>query len=80
MGGCEIDFREASIDQGEAMLDVSVVFGGVEIRVPEDWKIVVRLGAFLGGVEDRTRKPIGEGGKTLVLTGNVVFGGVEIRN
>ena len=80
MGGCDIDFRQASITGGEAVLDISVVFGGIEIRVPEDWKIVLRLNAFLGGVEDRTRKPIGDGAKTLVLTGSVVFGGLEVRN
>jgi predicted membrane protein len=80
MGGCEIDFREASISGGEAALDVSVVFGGVEIRVPEDWKVVTRANAILGGVEDKSRKPVSGGSKTLTITGNVIFGGLEIRN
>lgn len=80
MGGCDIDFREASIAGGEAVLDVSVVFGGVEMRVPEDWKVVVRLNAILGGVDDKTRKPAGDGNKTLILSGNVIFGGLEVRN
>ena len=80
MGGCEIDFREASISGGEATLDVSVVFGGVEIRVPEDWKVVLQANAILGGVDDKTRKPVTEGSKSLIITGNVIFGGLEIRN
>jgi len=80
MGGCDIDLRQASIAQGEAILDVSVVFGGVEIRVPEDWKVVLRVNSILGGVEEKTRKPIGDAAKTLVITGSVIFGGVEIRN
>jgi predicted membrane protein len=80
MGGCELDLRQASISGGEAVLDTSVVFGGIELRVPEDWRVVLRVNATLGGVEDKTRKPAGEGGKTLMVTGNVTFGGLEVRN
>jgi predicted membrane protein len=80
MGGCEVDFRQASISGGEAVLDISVVFGGVELRIPEDWKVVLRTSAVIGGVDDKTRKPVGEASKTLVITGNVIFGGLEVRN
>ncbi len=80
MGGCEVDFRQASISGGEAVLDISVVFGGVELRIPEDWKVVLRTSAVIGGVDDKTRKPVGEASKTLVITGSVIFGGLEVRN
>lgn len=80
MGGCELDLRQASISGGEAVLDASVVFGGVELRVPEDWRVVLKVNSTLGGVEDKTRQPAGEGGKTLVITGSITFGGLEVRN
>ncbi len=80
MGGCDIDFRQASMTVEEATIDVSIVFGGVQLRIPEDWKVVTRLSTFMGGVDDRSRKPVGDGKKTLVITGSLVFGGFEIRN
>ena len=42
LGGCEIDLRQAAID-GEAVIDVFAMWGGIEIRVPEDWTVVSRV-------------------------------------
>ena len=56
MGGCEIDLRQASIAPGtEAVIDVFAFWGGIEIKVPEDWTVVIRAIPLMGGVEDKTR-------------------------
>lgn len=78
MGGLEIDLRDASIN-GEAVLDIFAMMGGVEMRIPDDWLIVIEGFPVLGGYEDKTRPPK-DAIKRLVIKGTVVMGGVEIKN
>ncbi len=79
-GGIELDFTAAEMDD-EAILEVNCVFGGVEIRVPETWHVHSRSLPVFGGYEDKTRQPYNPGKtKTLIVTGMVVFGGIEIKN
>jgi hypothetical protein len=79
LGGCEIDLRQASIQDGSATLDAFALWGGIEIRVPEDWVVETRGVALLGAFEDKTRHP-GTETKRLVLTGLSLMGGVEVKN
>ena len=80
MGGCEIDLRQASIAPGtEAIIDVFAFWGGIDIKVPEDWTVVTRVTPLMGGVEDTTRAPQ-NGDKRLVISGVVVMGGVVVKN
>lgn len=79
-GGIELDFTDADIED-EAILEVNCVFGGVEIRVPQTWHVHSRSLPVFGGYEDKTRQPYNPGKtKTLIVTGMVVFGGIEIKN
>jgi predicted membrane protein len=78
MGAVEIDLRQASI-AGEAVLHLSVIMGGVEIKVPRDWSVSVNGTPMLGGIEDKTVPPM-NAGKRLVIEGSVIMGGVEIGN
>jgi hypothetical protein len=83
-GGVELDFRDADMDD-EAILEITCIFGGVEIRVPETWYVQPRSLPVFGGLEDKTHQnkiddSVGAKRKTLILTGQIVFGGVEIRN
>src|SRR5262249_15361904 len=54
LGGCEIDLRKASISGGEAVIDCFAFWGGIEIKVPEDWTVSVRGVPLLGAFSDRT--------------------------
>jgi predicted membrane protein len=80
MGGCELDLRQASIKDGEAVLDLFAFWGGIEVKVPEDWAVVLQGVPILGGFEDKTRPPKGESKKRLIIKGYAVMGGVEIKN
>ena len=78
MGGLEIDLRDASIE-GDAVIDIFALMGGVEMRVPEDWLVIIEGFPFMGGFEDKTRPPK-ESAKHLIIKGTAVMGGVEIKN
>lgn len=79
MGAVDIDLRDATMDGSEAILDVSAVMGGVKIRVPDEWTIVSRVDAVMGGFEDKTRHPREEKYR-LILEGAVVMGGLVVQN
>ncbi|HEV8415033.1 MAG TPA: LiaF domain-containing protein [Bryobacteraceae bacterium] len=80
-GGCKIDLRDAQIQGSEAVLATYAIFGGVEIRVPDDWEVVNRTTSIFGGVNDHTRQSSrGLSTKTLILDGVTIFGGTEIKN
>lgn len=78
MGACEIDLRQAAIN-GEAVIDVFAMWGGIEIRVPENWRVIGRVTPLLGGFDDETRAGKNETAHTLVVRGIVVMGGIEIK-
>jgi predicted membrane protein len=79
MGGCELDLREAHLAEGEVIIDVFALWGGVEIRVPESWGIVGKVQPVMGAFEDNTRPP--RDSKTrLTVRGAAIMGGVEVKN
>ncbi len=56
MGGIELDLRRAELASGEQRLNLTAVMGGIEVRVPEHWQVVVEGTPLMGGIED-ARKP-----------------------
>jgi predicted membrane protein len=79
MGGCQIDLRGAAIE-GEAVIDVFAMWGGIEIKVPEGWSVSGRVTPILGGYEDKTHPPREAPTQWLTVRGMVIMGGVEIKN
>jgi hypothetical protein len=80
-GGCKIDLRDAQIQGREAVLNTYAIFGGVEIRVPEEWEVVNRGVTIFGGLDDHRRRPLpGPDTKTLIVEGATIFGGTTVKN
>jgi predicted membrane protein len=81
-GGYEVDLRQALLTANEAVFQLHVVFGGIEIAIPETWDVSIEGKAVFGGFEDKTRHPLPgtPGAKRLILGGEVVFGGVTVKN
>jgi predicted membrane protein len=80
MGGCEIDLRDCGSEGGPAQIDTFAFWGGIDIRVPEDWEVQVKGLAILGAYSDKTHSIEGDGRKVLVIGGAAIMGGVEIKN
>ena len=81
-GGIDLNLRKAGMRGESAIVDISVVFGGVEIKVPLNWIVVVEGSSFFGGFSDKSAQPAADmpGVKRLLVRGSVVFGGVDIKN
>ena len=82
MGGAEINLIQSDI-HGTVILDVTQLFGGTKIIVPQQWKISAEMVALFGGIEDR--RPVMPGAipsdeKVLVIKGTSIFGGIDIRS
>jgi hypothetical protein len=80
LGGCEIDLREAKIVSGEAVLDVFALWGGIDVKVPPDWAVVLRGMPILGAIEDETTAAGVPKRATLVVKGLAIMGGVGVKN
>ena len=78
MGGCDLDLRQSSIN-GEAVLNVFSLFGGILIKVPVDWTVVLQGTPIMGGFEEKTVPPAAPG-KVLYVRGYAIMGGLEVRN
>jgi len=80
MGGVELDLRKASVRAGEeAILDAFALWGGVEITVPENWRIVSKVMPLMGGYEDKTA-PTDTSGPVLIVQGSAIMGAVVVKN
>jgi predicted membrane protein len=80
-GSAEIDLRAAKLADGRAELELSVVFGRIEVIVPRDWQVALEGSPVLGSIESRKAPAAGtESAGTLAIRGSAVFGAIEVRD
>lgn len=78
-GGLDCDLRRAKIKDG-AMIKASAIFGGVNIKLPDDVKAKVVSTSIFGGVSDKhSDKAVEDAKKTVFIDATCLFGGVEIK-
>jgi len=80
-GGVTLDLRKTSLPEGETHLEVSAVFGKFVVLVPEAWHVESHLDSVFGDFQDN--RILGENmdkSRKLIIEGECVFGGGELKN
>ena len=80
MAGVKLDLLDARMETDTANIEVFAFWGGMEIHVPPDWTVVSKVATLMGGFVDKRRPTTVLPSKTLIISGFVVMGGIEIKN
>lgn len=78
-GGMEIDLSECCL-KNDTELELTVLFGGIELTVPENWEVKEMGTPIFGGFENSTSITTDENRHVLLIKYFVMFGGIEIKN
>ncbi len=75
-GGVKCDLRNAIIEK-DCAIQVSAIFGGIDILVPDNVNVKVSSNSIFGGVSNKTA--MHQNAPTVHISGSCMFGGVEIK-
>lgn len=77
-GSINLDLTNLTFED-EVFVDLEAVFGGINIAVPKGIKIISSIDGIFGGVDYKIDKDE-TSTKVLYLTGEAVFGGIDVVN
>ncbi|MFZ0591567.1 MAG: DUF5668 domain-containing protein [Bryobacteraceae bacterium] len=80
-GGYNLDLRKSVMKSDKAIVEATAVFGGIELRVPPTWNVVMQGAPIFGGYSDETLHPEATANAPqLIIKGSAVFGGIAVKN
>lgn len=79
MGGVDLDLRNAQIVE-RATVRAFAMWGGIDIKVPPNWRVEITGLPLLGGWENRTKAPADPLAPVLVVRAIVLMGGVDVKS
>lgn len=82
-GGGEVDLTRSSLAPGDNVIEITCIFGGTTIIVPDNWNVILDITPILGGFSDSRKlrgDVIRDNTRSLVIRGTVIFGGGEIKS
>lgn len=91
MGGIEMDLTAAEIPEGETLLDLTAIMGGIDVKIPPDLTVIYEGTAVLGGITFKEQEDGGivasrrideldePAGKHLHIQARAFMGGIEIK-
>ncbi len=77
-GGVKCDLHNAIINENQ-VINCSSIFGGIDIKVPENIKVKIKSSSIFGGVSDERKYKEKEDAKIIYINATCIFGGVEIK-
>lgn len=86
LAGVDLDLSRSSMAStlnGEApvaTIHIYAMWGGIELRVPEGWRVEPQMASLLAGYEDTTRPSSDPRAPRLILRGSTLMSGIEVKN
>ena len=77
-GGTILDLRKATPAPTGIYLDVLVWMGGVDLVVPQGWRVDFTGKVIFGGFDDATQTTADSDAPTVRIGGMIVFGGLKV--
>jgi len=79
-GGVDLDLREAVLSQREVTMNITCIFGGVEIKVPPGVRVIHSGASIFGGYSQDDQDPMTDDAPVIRITGMNLFGGVNVKH
>ena len=77
-GAIELDIRNADIVDN-CVITTNATFGGVDILVPSNIRVVAKSNSLFGGTSDKSNKSLPADAKTVYINATNLFGGTDIK-
>ncbi|MGH0036213.1 MAG: hypothetical protein ACQGVK_14400 [Myxococcota bacterium] len=78
-GGVHLDYCEAELLEGDSVLEVYAIFGGIEIRVPPDIDVITEGIGLFGHFGQKDQRGEDPRPPRLRVKGFALFGGVDVK-
>ncbi len=92
MGGIEMDLMNADVPEGETVLDLTAIMGGIEVKIPKELAVIYEGSAVLGGVTFKDQEDGGiiagrkiehnideASSRRVRIQARAIMGGIEIK-
>lgn len=78
-GGVDIDLKNAKFNK-DTVIKAFCLFGGIDIKVPEDVQVKIKSGFIFGGASDERKGNSNKGKYTIYIDAAGGFGGISVSD
>jgi hypothetical protein len=80
-GSVNLDLEDAQLEGNKAAVELTTLFGSIEMRVPREWNVEIDSNAILGSIDDKRKiRPSELADITLFLKGTAILGSIEVKS